>query len=73
MPDDLALRRMIQAYAEACLWTDRSDRSGPEQCNGAVVMRKMPSKEHIQMSSHHWHKFGYIHSDSKQLKHNFNY
>ena len=48
-------------------------RSGPEQCNGAVVMRKMPSKDHIQMSSHHWHKFGYIHSDSKQLKHNFNY
>ena len=30
-------------------------------------------KEFIEVSSHHWHKFGYIQNDSKQLKHNFNY
>jgi len=73
MPDDLAPRRMIRAWAGTCLWTDRSDRSGPEQRSGVVVIRKMPSKEYIEVSSHHWHKFGYIQSDSKQLKHNFNY
>ena len=53
-----------------CLWTDRS---GPEQCSGVVVMRKMLSKEYIEVSSHSWHNFGYIQCDSKQLKHNFNY
>ena len=70
IPDDLAQHRMIRSWAGTCLWTDRS---GPKQYNGVVVMRKMPSKRIIKVSSHHRHKFGYIQSDSKQLKHNFNY
>ena len=65
--------RMIWTWAGTCLWIDRSDRSGPEQCSGVVVMRKMPSKEYIEVSSHHCHKFGYIQHDIKKLKHNFNY
>ena len=65
--DDSVLHQMI--------WTQTGleDRSDPEQCSGVVVMRKMLSKVYIEVSSHHWHKCGYIQSDSKQLKHNFNY
>ena len=69
-PDDPALHRMI--WTQTGL-TGLEDQSDPEQCSGVVVMRKMPSKVYIEVSSHHWHKFGYIQSDSKQLKHNFNY
>ena len=68
-PNNLVVQRMI--WTQTGL-TGLEDRSGPEQCRGNMVMRKMSAKEYIQVSSHLWHKLGYIQSDSKQIKHNFN-
>ena len=68
-PNNLVVQRMI--WTQTGL-TGLEDRSSPEQCRGNMVMRKMSAKEYIQVSSHLWHKLGYIQSDSKQLKNNFN-
>jgi len=72
MPDDLAPRQMIRATLDRPAWPVWQ--TGLAQSSSRCCeCEENTYQRYIDLYSHLWHNFGYIQSDSKQLKHNFNY